>query len=121
MNEVNTNGTAENQTVETKQRGRKRNPEIVRPIALKASGDTFVPRGKGAPKPGETVTVVYVQASVKNSEYQHGVTPVVRTETMVVPPRQYKTATVTVAPATAPVVEAGAMPVETPVATPATV
>ena len=78
-------------TVETKQRGRKRNPALIRPIYLDNSNRI---RGKGAPKPGSQVKVVYVQTSVKNSEFVYGVTPIAREETVTVPARKYKKVTV---------------------------
>lgn len=95
----NTTGAVENAAVNNtpKTRGRPRNPNVTRKIYLT---DSNTPRKQGSPKPGSTVKFVIVQASVKNSEYVHGTTPIVgEVGEETVAARTYKAKVTTVNPA----------------------
>ena len=63
--------------------GRPRDNAKLRPIRLDSQNR---PMGKGAPKLGE-VRVVWVQRAIKNSEFNFETTPIARSETIMVGPR----------------------------------
>lgn len=85
MNENENNGTVN--AVETKQRGRKRDENRLRPVFLNEDGTV---RGKGARPVGKTIRAAFVQTSVKNSEFNINTTPIHHFEDVVVPARNYK-------------------------------